>query len=57
MNLHFARLDFRVGLINRCALAPVFAAETGANAHRLMSPTQIFNLDRALASSLLLEIA
>ena len=30
--------------INRSALAPVPAAETGANAHRLISPTQIFNM-------------
>ena len=38
------RLDFG---INRSALAPVPAAETGANALRLISPTQIFNLYKA----------
>ena len=33
--------------INRSALAPVPAAETGANALRLISPSQILNVDRA----------
>ena len=38
-------LDFG---INRSALAPVHAAETGANARRLIFPTQILNVGRAL---------
>ena len=33
--------------VNRSALAPVPAAETGANAHRLISPTQTCNVDKA----------
>ena len=43
--LVLSRLDFG---INRSALAPVPTAETGANAHRLMRPTQILNVDREL---------
>ena len=49
-----SRLDFRVdrlwvALINRCALAPVPVAKTGANAHRLMSLTPKSNVGRASA--------
>ena len=39
-------LKIWVGLINRCALAPVSAAGTGANALRLIPKS---SLDRALA--------
>ena len=44
-------LEIWVGPINRSALAPVSAAETGANALRLISKS---NLDRALATLILL---